>query len=103
MLSDDELRRHIGPGWLPLAKSVLSVLDLHDFKLAQLKEKFGGLRIYVDAPPTATPGIKASIHAVLMAAENASFKTCEECGAPGERVLVRSVWWKTRCAECAEK
>jgi hypothetical protein len=102
-MSDAELGRHIGPGWWPLARNVFAVLKLHEFKLAQIKEKFAGLRIYVDAPKGATPGIKASIHAVLLAAESASFKTCEQCGAPGARTLVRDVWWKTLCAKCGEE
>jgi len=101
-MTDEELSRHIGRGWWPLAKSVFEVLDLHEFQVAQIKEKFGYLRIYVDAPKDATPGIKASIHAVLLAAENASGRTCEECGAEGSHVLVRGHWWKTRCEECKD-
>lgn len=103
MLSDEELRSHIGEGWFSFTKPVLDALEEHGFKLAQIKEKFGYLRIYVDAPEGASPTLKGAMHAMIAAAESISTRTCEECGAPGQHRLVRNSWWKTRCEECKDK
>lgn len=98
----DEIRDCVGEGWIPIVRSVLEVLDKAGFTIFQLKEKFGGLRIYVDAPPDATAAVKAEISALIHAAENASYKTCDLCGGRGYCQLIRD-WWRTRCAECAVK
>lgn len=58
---------------------------------AQIKEKFGGLRFYVD---------NATIYAqaLIEDAEKLSFKTCMNCGKPGE--LVHAAWLHVSCKEC---
>lgn len=45
--------------------------------LAQVKEKFGGLRFYIN-------GGSDEVHNYIDFAEAMSYHTCEECGAPGE-------------------
>ncbi len=54
----------------------------------QVKEKFGGLRFYVD-------GGTSEIHNYISFAESISYRTCEECGSPGR--AYRSGWHKTLC------
>ena len=61
---------------------------------SQVKEKFGTLRFYMD-------GSTDEMDALIHAAESLSFKTCEECGAPGERR--GSGWIRTLCDEHAKK
>lgn len=65
----------------------------HKFEVLQVKEKFGGLRFYVN-------GSNDAIHQRILAAQEESFHTCEICGQPGE---LREVGWiKTTCDEHAK-
>jgi len=57
---------------------------------AQVKEKFGGLRFYME-------GETKEMSDLISKAEEASFKTCEVCGEPGEPK--RGGWIKTLCDE----
>lgn len=57
-------------------------------ELAQVKEKFGGLRFYVD-------GASEELRAQIALAEMLSFRICEVCGAPGS--LRREGWFRTLC------
>ncbi|MGB8478936.1 MAG: hypothetical protein WCE63_08855, partial [Acidobacteriaceae bacterium] len=66
----------------------------HQFKVVQVKEKFGGLRFYVE---DANEVIRQRIEL----AEMESFDTCEVCGKPGRR---RSGGWiQTQCDEHANE
>lgn len=60
----------------------------------QVKEKFGGLRFYVD-------GGDDYIYKLISTAEKESCKTCEDCGAPGK--LDTAGWWSTTCEPCLQK
>ena len=55
----------------------------------QVKEKFGGLRFYLDSSAT------EKLHDAIRLAEDESYKTCELCGEPGEPR--REGWIKTLC------
>jgi hypothetical protein len=61
-----------------------------EFKVLQVKEKFGGLRFYSNFSDEA-------ISHVIRDAEAESLKTCEVCGKPGKPN--RGGWIKTCCAE----
>lgn len=58
--------------------------------VAQVKEKFGGLRFYYD-------GGDEAIREYVSMAEAMSYITCEECGAPGSRS--DGGWIKVVCYE----
>lgn len=86
----------IGKGWFDILNQACILIQSHlDWKpdvpqvvAAQVKEKFGGLRFYVDGGDDYTRGI-------ITMAEQMSMLLCEECGAPGER---RSGGWvRTLC------
>lgn len=62
--------------------------------VAQVKEKFGGLRCYTDNTDKYIDGILATI-------ESLSYHICEECGHPGQ--LRREGWYKTLCNDCNTK
>ena len=82
-----------GPGWHALIRGTLERMLAAgwDGRLGQIKEKFGGLRIYIDTGNDA-------VWKIIDEAEALSFKTCEFCGRPGRR---RSGGWiKVRCDEC---
>lgn len=57
-------------------------------KVAQIKEKFGGLRFYIDGGDEATYGM-------IRMAEAWADCTCEVCGAPGHSR--QGGWIKTLC------
>ena len=60
----------------------------HQVVAAQVKEKFGGLRFYVD-------GGDDWVYGAISMAESMSYRTCEVCGAPGK---TRGTGWvRTTC------
>lgn len=64
-------------------------------KAAQVKEKFGLLRFYMDNETD-------EMDKIIIEYENLSGKICENCGMPGK--LSNSSWWlKTLCPECENK
>jgi len=65
----------------------------HYPKAVQVKEKFGGLRFYM------TCG-SSEIFNLVEEAETLSYKTCEECGGPGEER--GGGWIRTLCNNCHE-
>jgi hypothetical protein len=75
----------------------INKLDLTDYyaaSVAQIKEKFGGLRAYIDNEDEYICGIIAMAEAMCDI-------TCEDCGSFGER---RSGGWiRTLCDSCHEK
>lgn len=63
-------------------------------RAAQVKEKFGGLRFYVDNSDEYVRGL-------ISMAEAFSYKTCEVCGQPGRSR--RGGWIKTLCDGCCNE
>ena len=88
----DNWEGNVGEGWWPICAALhaeLLAMD-PDYRIAQVKEKFGGLRFYLDA------GTAAMWHAV-QAAELRSEVTCEVCGGAGTNEAVDG-WWATLCS-----
>jgi hypothetical protein len=83
----------VGPGWVPILDRLAEDLIKlgWDRDLAQVKEKFGTLRFYVNR---STKEMDERINQ----AESESEKTCETCGKPGS---VRGEGWVVAiCDEC---
>lgn len=83
----------VNSGWYPIIKDLIN--DLigmgWDKNLIQCKEKFGGLRFYIDEGSD-------EIHKRIMDAEINSYRTCETCGKEGE--IRRDIGWHlTLCDE----
>jgi len=66
----------------------------HHPRAVQVKEKFGGLRFYMNF------GNK-KIYETIRQAEYLSHTICEECGAPGE-MDTSQFWLRTLCPACIE-
>lgn len=66
-----------------------------DFQVvaAQVKEKFGSLRFYVD-------GADDDVSGMIAMAEGMSCRICEDCGGKG--TLRKGSWWRTMCDLCNE-
>jgi len=89
-----------GEGWWPILEKLCSNIQHHiDWKnkqsevvpqvtVAQIKEKFGGLRFYYD-------GGDDYISGLVSMAEAWAGNTCETCGAPGKQRA--GSWIRTLC------
>ena len=100
----------VGPGWWPIIESLCATIQSHidwnnqraekypelcykqvpQVTVAQIKEKFGGLRFYYD-------GGNDIIAGMVSMAEIWAEHACEECGKPGQSRT--GVWIKTLCDE----
>ena len=102
MFNDDAYRGNTsaGKGWVPLITKALEQLDaLHipDFKIVQIKEKFGGLRLYVDR---VSEDVYDEVHKIIGEAEEEAWKTCEFCGTKDDVEIRNGGWIKTLCGKC---
>lgn len=94
----------VGDGWFPLiydlsVKLEKLILELPEeerehCKASQVKEKFGGLRFYMD-------GATEEMLKLISDAETLSYQICEDCGAKGERR--GGGWIKVLCDYHADK
>ena len=86
----------IGVGWLPLVYNLSKAINEiePEVRVLQVKEKFGGLRFYID-------GYKDDkVYQLIKKAESESYITCEDCGSK-ENVSLGGKWWvKTLCDKC---
>lgn len=95
-----------GPGWLDLIQNTINTIDEHirnlihknpndenlkNFSYLQIKEKYGGLRIY-------TSYTTEYIEGVIDLAEAMSYTICENTGKPGV-LCMSGGWMKTLCHE----
>lgn len=104
----------VGEGWWPIIKALCRQIDYHikwknqtreqllkdnpydhpipdhveQVVVAQIKEKFGGLRFYYD-------GGDERVYGMVRMAESWAAHTCEECGAPGKQR--GGGWIRTLC------
>lgn len=90
-----------GDGWNGLLHVMFEAVEMaqafgdvpEDFRWAQIKEKFGTIRMY---HPPQLPGFRQLEHIT----DKASEVTCEVCGHPGQ--LFTEGWCKVRCPQHAE-
>lgn len=92
----------VGPGWRHLLERLHEQIRtvLPDYRLLDLKEKLGGLRVYVEWPAGSGDTL---LRTLIAAAEAEAERTCEFCGAPG-RIRTRDDrpggWRKAVCGTC---
>ena len=91
---DDEII-DAAPGWRPLIERALADIELDlagkPWRVLQIKEKLGELRIYTSPPSAAARGVR-----------EASEETCMKCGAAGGYVKLGG-WIATLCDTCAQR
>lgn len=85
----------VGAGWAPLVNRVFDKLETikGNVKIIQVKEKYGGLRIYTDYS-------NEELDEVIYDAEHESLEICDQCGQPGK--LRGKSWYYTSCDEHAK-
>jgi hypothetical protein len=89
-----------GQGWATLVRAAVAAISVADGRIGQIKQKFGGLRVYWDPPEglrRSDPLYEAVVRAV-QEAEAASFGTCEHCGS--SIAPPRSESYQTLCDGC---
>ena len=83
------------PGWLPLIARALSEIECEleggPWRVLQIKEKFGELRIYTSPASDAGRRIR-----------DESTRTCMDCGAPADQVKIEG-WISTLCEICTAR
>jgi len=90
-----------GRGWYPLIYELLNKLqaiedrDKIGLEITQIKEKFGGLRVYTNIDTD-------EIWNLIEEAEAKSFTICEFCGKPG-KLRLNHGWYTTLCDECQKE
>ena len=80
----------VGKGWHKLIEEIYNKLTDEAY-VVQVKEKYGGLRFYVD-------GVNRETLDFIEKQERKSVTICEVCGAKGQ-LLDRNTWLVTRCKE----
>ena len=85
----------VGDGWEPLIRELSEQITKLDatVQATQVKEKFGGLRFYINHATD-------EIGSLISIAESKSYYICENCGKPG--TLRTDGWYVTACDECVK-
>lgn len=101
-----EAGARVPAGWAELCGALAADLELiaPGFGVAQMKEKFGTLSVYVDLPD-GYDGAEADVRRAVFdarvhAAERTSGAVCQECTRPGSLRRLGG-WYVTCCANCA--
>ncbi|MDA0345532.1 MAG: hypothetical protein O3C54_06185 [Proteobacteria bacterium] len=99
----------IGPGWMPiifpLHNKILSLVN--DYKIYQIKEKFGGLRFYgypivLDFyNPQSKYHVNQIYNHLVQSAEEQSFNTCQVCSASAKVHKINNRYI-TLCSTCVK-
>jgi hypothetical protein len=86
------------PGWYPMVEKLL--LDIRALpkddglvRINQIKEKFGGLRVYAEV--SGSDDFKERVRGMIEQAERSAYRTCEFCSNPG--VLRSAGWMRVTC------
>ena len=82
-------------GWYEIIDNLLNKIKDSGFKIHQIKEKYGTLRVYTDF-------YKKDVEDLIDEAEELSAITCEMCGKPGV-LRANGGWWYTSCEDCVTK
>lgn len=81
-----------GDGWFDILDELFLELSKYEgIELMQVKEKFGGLRVYIN-------GGSDEVYNLIDKAEEKSFKICEMCGKPGKNQEI-NYWIYTVCED----
>lgn len=86
---DSDYIPECGEGWASLYRPLIERCKAEGVQIAQIKEKFGGLRFYVY-------GGSDDLFDAIQEAEKKSVSICEVCGAPGVLLKDRGIY-RTRC------
>jgi hypothetical protein len=81
-------------GWAEILRRLSERLKDKPINVRQVNEKFGGLRFHFNGPRD-----DVDIRSAVIEAEDASWVTCDTCGAPGVLRETDKHWLTVRCTE----
>lgn len=82
-----------GEGWAKLYNPLIIICQFTGSGIAQIKEKFGGLRFYIHSGPE-------WLYDLIETAENQSYHVCEQCGSTNDVSTEGPGWIQTLCGDC---
>ena len=90
-----------GEGWKKLYQPIIDYIEEYNkdkeeedkIEIHQIKEKFGGLRVYVSK-------YTKELEDMIRKAEEESFTTCEDCGKKIDTYKTHNHWMYALCDEC---
>ena len=98
-----EMPWECGKGWWPMIEKVVSAIDSYNaahpdslVEVTQIKQKFGGLRIYHHNAPE-------DIRLLIDEAIKASWHTCEKCGSITGATTNLEGYRLTLCPDCRKE
>jgi len=93
---------HCPVGWDDIVYNLTK--ELHsiypDLKVVQVKEKFAGLRYYIEPVP---PELRNHIYDIIGKAEEEAYTTCMWCGSKEAKQGDIGNWIVTACDKCMEE
>lgn len=97
-------KSHVGAGWHKILDDLHAeiVQFIPNYSVHQVKEKFGGLRVYMNYSPSPGKPNMDRAETLIREAEKKCLVTCEVCGKPGKNQAV-GTWWQTVCDSDAVK
>jgi hypothetical protein len=87
----------VGAGWQPIVKPVIQLIEAEGGRIQQVKEKFGGLRIYWEEGEGMPAETRTRLENLVRSAVWLCEISCEECGSLG--LLGGEHWLSTLCDE----
>ena len=92
-LTEEQAVDCVGKGWEKLVRKVYNARTAigTTVGIIQVKEKWGGLRIYTDY-------YDSELEKTIMQVGEESLRVCEQCGSPAGLVK-KGTWYQTRCDE----
>ncbi len=101
MASVTDCKEQVGPGWGTILEQLHEELMViyPAYQVAQVKEKFGTLRVYLNTYPRE---IWQELSDVITKYEKMTAVTCEGCGEPGRLCRPNGSWVLTLCERCEE-
>ena len=94
----------VDEGWYQIVvdcNNLLTEID-PDYQIAQIKQKFGGLRYYFQPSDVNNGELYVKMNAVVLAYEKIASITCEATGKPGVLMKSKGGWVKTLDPEYAK-
>ena len=94
----------VDEGWYQIVVDCDNLLTEIDpnYQIAQIKQKFGGLRYYFQPSDVNNGELYVKMNSVILAHEKIASITCEATGKPGVLMKSRSGWLKTLDPEYAK-
>ncbi len=93
MITREDAKLAVGPGWSHLIDQLYVGIVCGNVEVVQIKEKFGELQISV------VGNLDKYTYGYIHAIEDMSSRICEQCGRPGECRDIGG-WLKTLCEKC---